>query len=699
MVAGVDRQNENEMANEQVEHVMSNELVVCNEQVADELATEEMEDRMASERVEDMMTSEGVEDSQKLEDEVTSEEVKDEMGEMEDTDSFIEDKVAVNVDFHGNINHKVGETHSRNLSLSVRQNIISTFQDTHIAPSKEYCRRLMSLDNEQFVSGNRDGVGCSTSVLQKISSQARLQLEEDKDLITSLLVLQKMFLNSMPSVNIMRPDSPVRGFIQHIHAYPFGVICFNEVAVRLYHDLAPKSPIFCDATGTIIALPKEQGKLPTVYYYALVLKHPISGRSPIPVAELITSDHTVLSISFFLEAFRRAEGLLFGTGNLIRPLQVIIDRSIVLLLSFLHTFNNETLHEYLHRSFRVVTGTSTSKDERKIFPHACLSHVMNSAKKECKKWFHKGQYKFAMYSFSTLVNATTLQELEMRLTLMKVLYCNKTNTDGVKKAHDGIVDVINSLGMVSQPESEVSSTSLTYECIEGSGTLTESMQPFGTYIRLKLDKIQVSNLGESSNAFYQPQWFDVVLNKWLPMAPFWTSLLLAMKIEYLSHIQKAFVDLMECIEVKSDNPSDPSRLATLLTMNAAYLRMGCQNDCCEGFTALFDQLMTGSKDHNEEVKLPQAERTICAKQDQESNAGSLGCDIDAADDEDDSYAEAENDTDCNSDTDGDHNAGVPQDFLVPDFRNAPDPDDIFALRWGKSLYMKNFPHFKRKTLE
>ena len=91
------------------------------------------------------------------------------------------------------------------------------------------------------------------------------------------------------------------------------------------------------------------------------------------------------------------------------------------------------------------------------------------------------------------VNAATLQELDMRLTLMKVLYCYKTNTDGVKKAHDGIVDVYNSLGMVSQSESEVSSTSLTYECIEGSGTLTESMQPFGTYIRLKLDKIQVSN--------------------------------------------------------------------------------------------------------------------------------------------------------------------------------------------------------------
>ena len=83
----------------------------------------------------------------------------------------------------------------------------------------------------------------------------------------------------------------------------------------------------------------------------------------------------------------------------------------------------------------------------------------------------------------------------------------------------------------------------------------------------------------------------------------------------------------------------------------------------------------------------------------ESNAESLESDIDAADDEDDSYAEAENDADCKSDTDSDLNAGVPQDFLGPDFRKAPDPSDIFALRWGKSFYMKNLPHFKTKTLE
>ena len=44
----------------------------------------------------------------------------------------------------------------------------------------------------------------------------------------------------------------------------------------------------------------------------------------------------------------------------------------------------------------------------------------------------------------------------------------------------------------------------------------------------------------------------------------WNTLLLffpAMKTEYFSQIHKAFFDLIECIEVNSDHPSDPSQLA------------------------------------------------------------------------------------------------------------------------------------------
>ena len=84
--------------------------------------------------------------------------------------------------------------------------------------------------------------------------------------------------------------------------------------MRLQSDkVAKHSPliVFVMLTGTIVALPKENGTHPTIYYYAVVIKHPNEGKSP---AELITEDHTILPVSFFLqnESLRRAESQLYS---------------------------------------------------------------------------------------------------------------------------------------------------------------------------------------------------------------------------------------------------------------------------------------------------------------------------------------------------------------------------------------------------
>ena len=65
--------------------------------------------------------------------------------------------------------------------------------------------------------------------------------------------------------------------------------------------------------------PKKIGKQPTVYFYAIVVKYPVDVKAPIAVAELITEDHTVHSVSFFLQSFRQSESLLYGASNLINP--------------------------------------------------------------------------------------------------------------------------------------------------------------------------------------------------------------------------------------------------------------------------------------------------------------------------------------------------------------------------------------------
>ena len=74
---------------------------------------------------------------------------------------------------------------------------------------------------------------------------------------------------------------------------------------------------------SVVALPQITEKQPTVYYYAILVKHPIDGKAPISVAELITEDHTVLSVSFFLQSFTRAESLLYDAFNLIKSLTAV----------------------------------------------------------------------------------------------------------------------------------------------------------------------------------------------------------------------------------------------------------------------------------------------------------------------------------------------------------------------------------------
>ena len=111
-----------------------------------------------------------------------------------------------------------------------------------------------------------------------------------------------------------------------------------------------------------------------------MVKHPENGKAPVPVAELITNDHTVLSVCYFTETFHCAEGLLFGFNSMVKPQQLIIDRSRILLLSIIRVYNLESLQDYLESTFWIVTGAGTAKDFGKLLPHACTSHVMHLAK-------------------------------------------------------------------------------------------------------------------------------------------------------------------------------------------------------------------------------------------------------------------------------------------------------------------------------
>ena len=72
-----------------------------------------------------------------------------------------------------------------------------------------------------------------------------------------------------------------------------------------------------------------------------------------------------------------------GYKHVIIPRHVIIDRRLVLLLSFLSVYNLETLSDYLHHCSRIVNGCCTDEayyDKLFIQVPVRISHLMKSAR-------------------------------------------------------------------------------------------------------------------------------------------------------------------------------------------------------------------------------------------------------------------------------------------------------------------------------
>ena len=249
----------------------------------------------------------------------------------------------------------------------------------HCSPSSLYNESMQKLPFKMLQSGNRDGIGRTKAVLQKISSEARKTDQRHENLVESLLMLRDEFVTTTAS-------NRFPGYIRRIYCSPFTVMCFTETGVRIYHYMIKKSTLYCDATGSIVSLRGVKTLQPagTILYYSLVVQHP-NGDSPVAVAEMITTEHNITAVSHFLECFRREETTIFGWKNTSTPNKIVIDRSLVLLNSFLKVYNMESLSQYLHRCFRVVSGCGEEGDYSLVFVVACISHVMNSAKHLCRR--------------------------------------------------------------------------------------------------------------------------------------------------------------------------------------------------------------------------------------------------------------------------------------------------------------------------
>ncbi|XP_035680562.1 uncharacterized protein LOC118418662 [Branchiostoma floridae] len=139
---------------------------------------------------------------------------------------------------------------------------------------------------------------------------------------------------------------------------------------------------------------KDGGK--PYYAYELVVRYPKKGRMPMPCATLVTNNHSVPHITFFLQSFRYAESKVYHHNTKVNPRLIMADRRMALIISPLNVYCTETLQRFLDRCYRIVTGVAKAEDIEMTINHTCASHSMKNAKIAVNKHY-KSKKKFGMY--------------------------------------------------------------------------------------------------------------------------------------------------------------------------------------------------------------------------------------------------------------------------------------------------------------
>ena len=175
----------------------------------------------------------------------------------------------LHVTSEGEIFHDAGQRKSRYFRGGERMNLQNLLKCN--SPTTILSKQYLSLSQEKLLSGNRDGVGKTLSVFQRISSEGVKSQQADPDVVTSLLKLRD---------EILKKKLDRIGYVQRVHAFPFSVHCYTEMGIRIFHYIGKQQAIFCDATGTIVSLRKQSHNTSGLLYYSIVLQHPCVKESP-----------------------------------------------------------------------------------------------------------------------------------------------------------------------------------------------------------------------------------------------------------------------------------------------------------------------------------------------------------------------------------------------------------------------------------
>ena len=279
-------------------------------------------------------------------------------------------------------------SHSRHLSglmrlqtaLQVNQDGVSNYFHKQFNNTK-----TMALVSRGNLTDLKSKSSLSKAKLEYLSSQ---RFSEDN--WDDLILLQKNYVLQNTGRNL------VSGYIQYLAREPFVVHMFTEKQLEVLKNFKSHPIILhLDATGSLIRKIDPNHK--NVFYYALTIQHPSVNTSPIPLAEMISSDHTTAEISHFLNKwFLTCKSI---HGKSINIAQIEIDFSWAMIHSVVGTINNTNIIHYLDNCWTYCTSKLQNRLNFCTIIHICSAHLLHNLSYKLKRKFKLDKYfkKFILY--------------------------------------------------------------------------------------------------------------------------------------------------------------------------------------------------------------------------------------------------------------------------------------------------------------
>ncbi len=296
--------------------------------------------------------------------------------------------------------------------------------------------------------------------------------------------------------------------------------------------------LYLDATGGVVSKIPDQPK--RVLYYAIVLPGKNGDASPLPVCEMLSNDHTVPPITFWLMQFT----LHLSKYTQIKIHQVETDYSWALIQSVMLAFNKEHISSYLNRAYKFCIGQkSWAEMKSHTVLHICSAHILKAVRQAiCRQTDDKGLRDFATFAFARLQNASNMTESTIVFRALCAMLTTPQNTKLVKESLCVLESVIS---RSKEDTLEETTQSKDWEKCESedrrhAATVT-GRSPFTAYFQQAMQEVKEQEAGEDTclvkedNPYFCPGIITFLFDTYLAIFPLWSGLLLGDLSRYESH--------------------------------------------------------------------------------------------------------------------------------------------------------------------